>query len=160
MLESQPAVAMRQPTGGGGDWWKGDDKLPAVAARLYPERLLERRSRLMNIALAGLISRAASSVAKLSLLFGETRAHGTGFLVTDSTILTNHHNVIDQYYGNVTSVVAEFDWEEGFEGKRLVRKGLIEGIISAADHDWAVIPLERPVDRATLKLGTPFDVGV
>src|SRR5687768_6833588 len=117
MLGDHPAVAAPQPLGVAADWWKGDDRAPSVAARLYPERLLERRSRLMQIALASRVTEAARSVAKLSLRFGEDGVHGTGFLIRDDLILTNHHNVVDPKLGNVTSVVAEFDYEEDFRGK-------------------------------------------
>ena len=131
MLEGKPAVTPPQPKAAGGDWWQGDDRSPSVAARLYPERLMERRSRLMRIALAGLVTEAARSVARLSLRFGNEPAHGTGFLISEKALLTNHHNVVHEKYGNVTSVVAEFDWEEGFHGEPLVRKGGIDTIVGA-----------------------------
>jgi hypothetical protein len=160
MLTGKPAISTPQPVATSADWWKGDDASPSIAARLYPERLMERRSRLMKIVLAALVTEAARSVAKLSLRFGNQPAYGTGFLISDSAILTNHHNTIHEKHGNVTSMVAEFDCEEGFNGKPLVRKGRLDKITSAADHDWAVIPLDQAVDRLPLKLGTPFDIGI
>jgi hypothetical protein len=42
----------------------------------------------------------------------------------------------------------------------LVRKGIVDSIVSDADHDWAVIRLESAVDRPPLKLGTPYDIGL
>jgi Trypsin-like peptidase domain/Effector-associated domain 1 len=159
MLGGAPAVTTMPPAPAG-SWWKGDDAAPAVAARLFPQRLMERRSRLMKIGLANQVTQAAPSVAKLSLRFANQIAHGTGFLISGTAILTNHHNVVHPDYGNVASVVAEFDCEEGFKGEALVRKGRIDAIVGAADHDWAVIPLGAPVERSALKLGTPFDIGI
>lgn len=159
MLHEKPPVAVPQPGGASGDWWKGDDQSPAIAARLYPERLMERRSRLLHVQLARWITEAAQSIAKLSLRFGDKRAHGTGFLIGKDLILTNHHNVDDTDFGKVTSIVAEFDYEQGFDGKELVRKGLIDSIVSNPENDWAVIRLESAVKRPPLKLGTPYDIG-
>jgi S1-C subfamily serine protease len=159
MLKEKPTITLPQPVGSSDVWWKGDDRSPAVAARLHAERLMERRSRLMPIELAKWIADAAPSIAKLRLRFGDTVAHGTGFLIQDDHILTNHHNVRDPNLGMISSVIAEFDYEEAFAGTALVRKGAVDSIISDADHDWAVIRLEAPVKRPPLKLGTPYDIG-
>src|SRR5262249_19615343 len=91
--------------------------------------------------------------------FGDKAAHGTGFLIQDDHILTNCHNVLDPDLGRVTSVIAEFDYEQAFAGTALVRKGVLDSIVSDADHDWAVIRLESAVERPPLKLGTPYDIG-
>lgn len=160
MLRENPAVELPQPVASSDTWWKGDDRSPAVAVRLYPERLMERRSCLMQVELAKQISEAAQSIAKLSLRFGDKMAHGTGFLIQRDHILTNHHNVFDPALGSVTSVVADLDYEQGFTGTALVRKGIVDSIVSDADHDWAVIRLESAVDRPPLKLGTPYDIGL
>ena len=77
MLRENPAVELPQPVASSDTWWKGDDRSPAVAVRLYPERLMERRSCLMQVELAKQISEAAQSIAKLSLRFGDKMAHGT-----------------------------------------------------------------------------------
>lgn len=159
MLEERPEVQAQQNTGDPDAWWKGDDRTPAIAIRLYPQRLMERRTRLMQIKLAQQVTEAARSVARLALRFGDENAHGTGFLIGANQLLTNCHNVV-QRKQKVTSVVAEFDYEEGFTGKALVRKGLVDSIVSAADHDWAVVTLEAKVDRPALALGTPYDIGV
>ena len=160
MLGNHPPVATPQPAVLAGDWWKGDDRTPAVAARLYPQRLMERRSRLMKIALAAWVTEAARSVARLLLRFDDQSAHGTGFLIQNDMLLTNQHNVVHPDYGPVTSVVAEFDHEEGFTGNALVRKGRVANILSDEQHDWAVIPLEAAVDRPALALGTPYDIAI
>lgn len=154
LLSDHPTVQAPQTTQPPAGWWKGGD-----VAHLQPERLMERRSRLLQIALAEWVTRAARSVARLSLRFGDQKAHGTGFLIHDSLLLTNQHNVVHDDYGKVTGVVAEFDYEEHFAGEPLVRKGVIDDIVSDAEHDWAVIPLDKAVDRAPLKLGTPYNVG-
>jgi S1-C subfamily serine protease len=155
MLDDEPALAPPQPLDGGGGWWNGGDP-----AALFPERLMERRSRLMPVELASAVSRAARSVAKLSLRFGAMRAHGTGFLIQPSWILTNHHNVVHEQYGQVTAIIAEFDYEAAFHGVALVRKGILETIVGSPEDDWAAVELESAVDRAPLSLGTPFDVGI
>lgn len=159
MLEERPEVQARQDVGDPQAWWKGDDRAPAVAMRLYPQRLMERRTRLMPIKLAQQVTAAARSVARLALRFGDDNAHGTGFLISARQILTNHHNVVLGKQ-KVTSIVAEFDYEEGFTGKALVRKGQVDSIVSAADNDWAVVTLDADVDRPALALGTAYDIGV
>jgi hypothetical protein len=160
MLGPTPAVATAQPVNPAGDRWKGDEQLPAVAAQFYPERLMERRTRLMRVELAQGITTAARSIAKLSLRFGNKPAHATGFLISDTQILTNHHNVLHPEFGGVTAVIAEFDYQQDPPAKPLIRKGLIESILGNAEHDWAVITLSSKVNRPALRLGTAFDVGV
>lgn len=159
MLQDRPEVQARQDTGDPDAWWKGDDRAPAVATRLYPQRLMERRTRLMQIKLAQQVTTAARSVARLALRFGDENAHGTGFLIAARQILTNHHNVVLGKQ-KVISIVAEFDYEEGFSGKALVRKGQVDSIVSAADNDWAIVTLDANVDRPALALGTAYDIGV
>lgn len=88
MLEDHPEVQARQTTGEPDVWWKGDDRAPDVAMRLYPQRLMERRTRLMQIALAQQVTTAARSVARLALRFGNVNAHGTGFFIGARQILT------------------------------------------------------------------------
>jgi V8-like Glu-specific endopeptidase len=157
LLEEAPETAPPQPPMDVAGLTARDGEHPLA---ISPERLLERRSRLMRIELAAAVTTAAQSVAKLSLRFGEERAHGTGFLIGSDRILTNHHNVLHEEYGAVTGVVAEFDYEEGFRGDGLVRQGRLDTIVGNAEHDWAVIELRSPVDRPVLKLGTPYDVGI
>lgn len=159
MLEESPEVQARQDVGDPDAWWKGDDRAPAVAMRLYPQRLMERRTRLMPIRLAQQVTAAARSVARLSLRFAGENAHGTGFLIGARQILTNHHNVV-MGKQKVTSIVAEFDYEEGFTGEALARKGQVDSIVSAADSDWAVVTLDANVNRSALTLGTAYDIGV
>ena len=111
----------------------------------------------MKIELATWIAEAAPSVVKLHLQFREATANGTGFLIQQNVILTNYHNFFDSRLGNVISVVAEFDYEESAE-TTLKFKGNVKSILGEADHDWAVIELESPVQRSPLALGTQFDV--
>ena len=159
MLHDRPAVPPPVRLGEGGQWWKGDDQSPAAATRLQLERLMERRSRLIDIELAEHVVVAARSVAKLSLRFGSEPAHGTGFLIDPGHVLTNHHNVMHEIYGPVTGVVAEFDYDQGVHESPLVRQARTDGIVSDAADDWAVLTLAAPVDRPPLRLGTPFDIG-
>jgi V8-like Glu-specific endopeptidase len=160
LLEPAPELAPPQPPIDDNAAALEEGRLSEAPLKISPERLLERRSRLMRIELAAAVTAAACSVAKLSLRFGDARAHGTGFLIHADRILTNHHNICHEEYGEVTSVVAEFDYEEKFAGEGLVRKGKLDTLIGNDEHDWAVIQLESAVDRPKLKLGTPYDVGV
>ena len=159
MLQGDPAVAPPQRLSPSGEWWQGDDRSPAVAARLQLERLMERRSRLIDIELAEEVAAAARSVAKLSLRFGSEPGYGTGFLISPGQVLTNQHNVVHETYGQVTGVVAEFDYDQGVHESPLVRRAYLDHIVSDEADDWAVLTLETPVDRPPLKLGTPFDIG-
>ncbi len=158
MLHDHPAVPPPLLRASG-EWWKGDDQSPAVAARLQLERLMERRSRLIDIELAEEVVVAARSVAKLSLRFGSESGYGTGFLIGRDQLLTNHHNVVHETYGPATSVDAEFDYDRGVHSSPLVRRARTDHIVSDEADDWAVLTLAAPVDRPPLKLGTPFDIG-
>lgn len=160
MLRGRPAVPPPQPLDTSGSWWQGDDQSPAVAARLQLERLMERRSRLIDIELAGEVVAAARSVAKLSLRFGAETGYGTGFLISPDKLLTNHHNVMHEAYGPVTGVTAEFDYDQAVHERPLVRRTRTDHVVSSEADDWAVLTLETPVDRPPLKLGTPFDIGI
>lgn len=160
MLHDNPAVQPPLRLGASGEWWKGDDRSPAVAASLQLERLMERRSRLIDIELAAEVTARARSVAKLSLRFGSEPGYGTGFLIGPDQVLTNHHNVMHETYGPVTSVVAEFDYDQGTHESPLVRRARTDHIVSDEADDWAVLTLVAPVDRPPLRLGTPFDISV
>jgi S1-C subfamily serine protease len=159
MLGDHPAVPPPQPVPAG-DWWKGDDRLPGAAERLQFERLMEHRSRLVDIELAQEVVRAAGSVAKLTLRFDSEPGYGTGFLIGPEQILTNHHNTMHAQFGPVRSAVAEFDHDRGRHDTALVRKARTDSVVSDAVDDWAILELSEPVDRPALTLGTPFDVGV
>jgi hypothetical protein len=67
---------------------------------------------------------------------------------------------VHETYGPVTSVVAEFDYQLGFEGKALVRRCAVDSVVGDGVDDWAVLKLESPVDRPVLRLGTPFDIAI
>lgn len=161
MLAGNPTIQAPSPPKGA-DWWKGDDQNPMVAVRLHQERLIEQRSRLINISIARTVAELSRSVAKLTLRFATDNAHGTGFLIQPDLILTNYHNVADAKLGEVQSVIAEFDYEEGFDRRKkpLVLKGLVGSIKKNEAHDWAVIQLEQPTKRQSIPLGTPFDIAM
>lgn len=142
-------------------WWRGDEPVPAAAERrLRLERLMQRRSRLVRIELAVGVAAAAGSVAKLSLQFGHDNGSGTGFLIAPDLLLTNHHNTVDPRLGEVTSIHVEFDHDQGEHESPLTRSVQVDGIIRERNDDWAVLPLDSPVDRAPLALGSPFPVHV
>lgn len=158
MLEKNPAVSALVTTAGDA-WWMGADTNAKVARKLHLERLMEKRSRLVDIEIARQVAALARSVARLSLRFKEEKAYGTGFLIQPDRLLTNCHNVSHADYGEVKSVTAEFDYEPNAVGKALVLKGKIASIVKNEKHDWAVIQLEKAVDRPPISLGTPFDIG-
>jgi V8-like Glu-specific endopeptidase len=155
MLGASPPVAVPQPEAEVLDSWKGDDE-----ARVHLERLMEQRNRLIHVEVAALVARKAGSVAKLSLRFGDEPGYATGFLIQRNVILTNHHNVVDEQLGDVTSIVAEFDYRRDYGGKAgIVRRGRVDTIVGDPADDWAAITLEADVDRPPLKLGTPYGIG-
>jgi V8-like Glu-specific endopeptidase len=126
---------------------------------LHLERLMEKRSRLYDIAIARRVGTVSRSVAKLHLRFGGEKAYGTGFLIQPDLILTNHHNVSHKDHGEISSMTVEFDHEMGFVGEPLVLQGKLPSVAQSSQHDWAVVRLEKAVERETIALGTPFDVG-
>ncbi|MEM7533228.1 MAG: trypsin-like peptidase domain-containing protein [Chloroflexota bacterium] len=151
-LMAQPAVAPMMPFSNT-NWWKG----PEQTRTLYLERLLEKRSRLVDIDIARQVAQTARSVAKLNLHFANELTYGTGFLIQPDRILTNHHNVLHESFGGVTGITAEFDYEQTSVDRPLVLRGNVDSIIKNKEHDWAVIDLEQSVgDRDLIALGTPF----
>lgn len=157
MLAANPTVCAAQPMGNDA-WWKGDDRDTGIGREVHLQRMMERRSRLIDICIASQVAQVARSVAYLELNFAGHRAFGTGFLIQPDLILTNHHNVVHKEYGNVQAITANFDHEERFVGDPLVRKGETEGIVKDMEHDWAVVRLESAVDRPPLALGTPWAI--
>lgn len=160
LLSGAPTLAPPQELPGDGGWWRGRDGSAGAEARLRLERLMHPRSRLMEVELAARVVTASRSVAKLTMRFGDRRGYGTGFLIARGLLLTNHHNVVHREHGPATSIIAEFDHDQGVHETRLVRRAKAEPSLFHPDGDWAVLALESPVDRAPLKLGTPFDVGL
>ncbi len=158
MLGERPAVAVREPASCA-EWWKANGGGPKAAGTRRYERLLQQRTRLIDIQVARQVVTLARSVAKLSLRFASQLAHCTGFLIQSDLILTNHHSVSDPKLGEVQSVVAEFDYESVSAEKPLVVKGLVNSIQNDEECDCAVIRLERPVDREPIALGTSYDIG-
>jgi S1-C subfamily serine protease len=159
MLEDQPAVPTEVPEMED-DWWKGADIDEGVASELHLERLMEKHSRLYDIALARQVAQVSRSVAKLHLRFGGEKAYGMGFLIQPDLILTNHHNVSHNDHGEISAMTVEFDHELAFVGEPLVLKGKVPPVAQSSKHDWAVVQLEHAVEREAIALGTPFDVGM
>ena len=164
MLEDRPPVAPPQPPIGepgpvlGLD--AGQDLLAQVISRI-PERLLERRNRLIPIELAAGIVAASHSVAKLSMRFGHQPAHGTGFLINPTTLLTNHHNMVHEQLGDVTDLgVRSSTSRPASWANRSCAGARLDGIVKEPADDWATVPLESAVTRPALALGTPFSVGI
>lgn len=158
MLEEQPSVPVPAPKLDS-KWWKGPDKDSQIARQLHFERLMEKRSRLFDIKIARQVMQVARSVARLDLRFGGEKAHGTGFLIQPDLVLTNHHNVSHEKYGETTAVTIEFDYESDFSETPLVLQGRVNSIMKNHEHDWAVIQLEHTVDRQPIALGTNYHIG-
>lgn len=157
MLQESPPLPASNP-GVTGDWWKG-----AVGGRVELQRLIANRDRTIRIDIARTVARLSKSVAKLDFRYAnEERGYGTGFLIQPNLVLTNHHNVFDETRGgDIKSVTVEFDYEEGIpESRRLVRSGDVASIVKNADHDWAVIRLDKDTERKPLALGSRFDIGL
>jgi len=157
MLTEKPAVSaiLQQPNK---DWWRGPDKDPMAARKLHLQRLIMNRRRFLNIEVARQVADIARSVAKLNLSFQTEEAYGTGFFIQKDLLLTNHHNVTHKKYGDIKAVTVEFDYEHDFVGQPLVLQARIDSIVKDETHDWAVIQLERSVDRAPIALGTPWHI--
>jgi S1-C subfamily serine protease len=99
-------------------------------------------------------------VGKLSLRFGATPINGTGFLITGNLVLTSYHNVDNREYGHATSAVIDFDHTQTKRRQPLIRRLNLPPVCGDPQRDWALLKLEQSVDRASLRLGTPYDVGV
>lgn len=158
MLLEQTDIPISLLNSGNG-WWKGPDSVKPIERKLHLERLLEKRTRMIDIELARQVAEFAQSVVKLNLRFANERAYGTGFLIQPNLILTNHHNVSHEVFGEINAVTVEFDYEPAFVGKPLVLQGKADSIVKNREHDWAVIPLEHTVDRQPIALSTPYDIG-
>jgi formylglycine-generating enzyme required for sulfatase activity/V8-like Glu-specific endopeptidase len=124
------------------------------------ERLVTGRDRTLAIGAAKLIAQVARSVAYLELIFeAGQRAEGTGFLIAPDLLLTNHHNVVHEEYGPIRTMTADFDRDEDSREGRLVVKGIIPPVAKSAEHDWAVLRLERRVtDRTPIALGSLWPI--
>jgi V8-like Glu-specific endopeptidase len=157
MLTDKPAVSTIQARPDD-DWWKGRDKDPRVASKLHLQRLIMNRRRFLNIEVARQVAQVAQSVAKLNLSFQTEEAYGTGFLIQKDLLLTNHHNVTHKDYGDIKAMTVEFDYEHDFVGQPLVLQARVDSIVKNETHDWAVVALERSVDRAPIALGTPWHI--
>lgn len=156
MLENQPAVAIPPPPAGSdGPPWESD-----ALGLLQPQRLMERRSRLIDIELAAAVVSAAPSVVRLSLRFGGVRAYGTGFLINERTVLTNYHNLVHEEFGPVRELSVQFDHRTGAPKPPLVARGAVESVEGEPAEDWAVFQLMTPVEREPIRLGTPYDIGI
>jgi S1-C subfamily serine protease len=154
MLEDDPPLVPRASSAA--DWRSDEVRLD----KLQRQRLMERRSRLMDIELAAGVVAAARSVARLTLWFGATRIRGTGFLISPDLLLTNEHNVFDPEQVPLTRAVAEFDYDRTPHDKPLVRKVDVAPVAANRADDWAVLRLTAAPGRPPLALGTPFDIGV
>jgi S1-C subfamily serine protease len=136
-------------------WWRGGEE----TSKFHHERLMEQRSRLIHIDVVRSIGEVSQSVARLVLRFDGNRGWGTGFLISSDSVLTNCHNVVDKEYGGVGDIAVEFDYELNPRSCALVCRGLVESIEADETHDWAVIRLDRAVNRDPIPLGTPFGIG-
>ncbi|WP_328452088.1 trypsin-like peptidase domain-containing protein [Amycolatopsis sp. NBC_00438] len=160
ILAGETAVSATSPLEAVDGWWLGDDRSTRRAAQLHEQRLLERRSRHFDVETASAIVRAARSVGKLAIQFSAAAANGSGFLIGPNLVLTSCHNVDDREHGRATSATIDFDHTQTRRKNRLVRRLTLPPAHADPEHDWAVLELERSVDRASLGLGTPYDVNV
>ncbi|MBW6437193.1 serine protease [Actinoplanes hulinensis] len=150
LLDGDP---IGRPSGGPPPVWQTTADDLVVIQR---QRLLVGRDRLFPVRLAGEIGEAARSVAQLTVLFGATSVHGTGFLIADRLLLTAYHNLLDAKLGTATRATANFD----YDGRKLAEQFVCEvdpaPVAGDPDADWAVLRIRETTGRKPLKLGSRF----
>jgi V8-like Glu-specific endopeptidase len=120
------------------------------------ERRILDEPTLLDVAFLRRGTELAAGVCRL-LVHTHTGAwHGTGFHIGGNRLLTNHHVLFDANGDPAHSVEAWFGYERAFDGADLrhqVVRGVPASIRGAADHDWAVIDLERDPPDGTPVIG-------
>lgn len=130
-------------------------------SELIHERLLANRRAILPIATAQGIVQRSESVAKLYLSFQDVEAFGTGFLISPTLLLTNHHNVKHVTYGDAEHIVAVFgpEKEDTVRCSRVsARSGAGTQWVENPELDWAILELEHPSKLKPLSLGTRFPI--
>lgn len=124
------------------------------------ELIVGEQSTLLDVAFLALGLTRTPSVARLTVQWGASRCYGTGFLIDERHVLTNHHVLF--YAGGEAAdrVEAWFNYERSADGapaKVDPYAGDPSRMFGDKAHDWAVIELvERPHERyRPLSIATP-----
>lgn len=114
-------------------------------------QIVEGQGTLLDIAFLEIGLDRARSICRLRVKIGKKRYVGTGFRITDDLILTNHHVLFQEVGGVLTqasTVEAWFSWELDLKGvpkKPVVIPCDADGVVGAADRDWAVVRATTPI---------------
>lgn len=123
----------------------------------------EGKEALINRALvdASFLPTGAERAAAVVRLLVDDEVFGTGSLISDNLILTNHHVLFDERSGaRATSVQAWFRYERDQRGRyrqEVVCDADVNTIVANAKDDWAVIQLKQPAPEDIPVL--PLDPG-
>jgi Trypsin-like peptidase domain/Effector-associated domain 5/Effector-associated domain 1 len=149
MLADTPVVPA--PSNGPLDWTppaRGD------------ERLLGPESTLLDIAFLETGVARSRAVVRILARFDREIAHGSGFLVSESHILTNHHVLYDEDGSPPSSIEVWLNHEIGLDGRPAKieeHTGDIESIRANVGDDWALFRLREPLRQAcsAIRLAAP-----
>lgn len=124
------------------------------------ERIIGQRSNLLDISFLKEGLRVSKAVARITVAFSDGTYYGTGFLIKENCILTNHHVLFNHAARDekASSVDIRFDYERGELGGLspiYEVQGVVGSIIGDKQHDWAIINTMEQVDGQypCLKLG-------
>ena len=96
--------------------------------------------------------RVAPSVVRLGTLTrGDESFCGSGLLIAEDTILTNHHVLHDADGIRVKQVDIWFNYERDAQGRPRVvdsYEGETGTIAGDAEHDWAIVRSRKPIDSS------------
>jgi V8-like Glu-specific endopeptidase len=145
-------ASLRDPEGPG---WKGFGA---------ERQIVEGVDTLLGISFLDLGLHRSRSICRLTATFDREAAHGTGALIGDDLLLTNHHVLYDVDHGGTpaNAVEAWFDYELDIAGATkplTVVPCDASTIVGNAEHDWAVIrTAAAPPPTATVLNLTVGDV--
>lgn len=109
------------------------------------ELILGEESTLLDVAFLSRGVQKAASVVRLSVAWGRSKAHGTGFLIDGGYVLTNHHVLFEDGV-EANQVQAWFRHEVDADGAPVAVDACDcdEGTIAGdKTHDWAIVKLRR-----------------
>lgn len=147
LLSDRPVLAARVIAAPSADWRGGE------------EAILGNGSTLLGIEFLSQGLDAAAAVCRLAVAArGALDTWGSGFLIAPDLVLTNHHVLYPRgAVGRAEKVAAWFQFRPGDDEVCILGKA--STIDGRADHDWAVIELERDVTEAKpLRLGTHIPI--
>lgn len=144
-----PAPATSPPEGEG-PLKKTDDEESGDELRI------EDRPTLLGIAFLQEGLRVAPAVVRIEVTSGADSFAGTGFLISDDLILTNHHVLYPDGVKPGKAVEIWFGYELTFAGAAHVPdsyQGIASSITGDKPFDWAVVRLAEPLRKDYPRLG-------